>query len=77
MIKLQNAQFVCITRQTYYQSDYSHTLAIIAPGNYSFRLRAFSLAGYGDFTEYKYFVIQVSFLFFIFKFLLCLIFFIF
>lgn len=51
---------VCITRQQFQQSDNSHTLSNVAPGNYSFRLRVQSLAGFGEFTQYKYFVIPVS-----------------
>lgn len=53
---------VCITRQQYNKSEGSHILSNVAPGNYSFRLRAISLAGNGEFTSYKYFSISVSFL---------------
>ncbi|XP_060876851.1 insulin-like receptor [Metopolophium dirhodum] len=52
-----NPPVVCITRQQYQQSDYSHTLSNVAPGNYSFRLRARSLADYGEFTQYSHFLI--------------------
>ncbi|VVC26261.1 Hypothetical protein CINCED_3A024692 [Cinara cedri] len=52
-----NPPVVCITRQQFQQNDNSHYLSNVAPGNYSFRLRVQSLAGFGEFTQYKHFFI--------------------
>lgn len=41
-------------------SGNSHTLSNVAPGNYSFRLRAQSLGGSGEWTESRFFVIEVN-----------------
>ncbi|XP_050440178.1 insulin-like receptor [Adelges cooleyi] len=48
----------CITRQQFNKSGGSYILSSLLPGNYSFRVRAQSLAGYGEYTSYKYYNIN-------------------
>nr|UTM63729.1 Insulin-like receptor [Riptortus pedestris] len=49
---------VCITRKHFVESGNVYYLRNLNPGNYSLRLRASSLSGYGNYTPYKYFVIE-------------------
>lgn len=48
----------CITRKQYIENQKSHTLEKLHPGNYSLRIRATSIAGYGNFTQLQYFYIK-------------------
>jgi hypothetical protein len=50
----------CITRSQFLNNGSSYKLQKLPPGNYSLRVRAMSLAGYGDYTEPRYFFIKVS-----------------
>nr|QIS94309.1 insulin receptor 1a [Pyrrhocoris apterus] len=50
----------CITQKHFSESGYVYHLNNLSPGNYSLRVRAASLAGKGDYTPYKYFVIEES-----------------
>ncbi|XP_069673154.1 insulin-like receptor isoform X2 [Periplaneta americana] len=48
----------CITRSQFLNNGSSYRLQKLQPGNYSLRVRAMSLAGYGDYTEPRYFYIK-------------------
>ncbi|KDR13786.1 hypothetical protein L798_12081, partial [Zootermopsis nevadensis] len=48
----------CITRSQFLNNGSSYKLHKLQPGNYSLRVRAMSLAGYGDYTEPRYFYIK-------------------
>ncbi|XP_069673156.1 insulin-like peptide receptor isoform X2 [Periplaneta americana] len=48
----------CITRSQFLNNGSSYRLRGLQPGNYSLRVRAMSLAGYGDFTEPRFFYIK-------------------
>jgi hypothetical protein len=51
----------CITRSQFLNNGSSYKLQKLPPGNYSLRVRAMSLAGYGEYTELRYFYIKVGF----------------
>ena len=51
----------CITRNQFLNNGCSYKLQKLPPGNYSLRVRAMSLAGYGDYTQPHYFCIKVGF----------------
>ncbi|XP_043280650.1 insulin-like receptor [Venturia canescens] len=59
-LDIQNIQptQVCITRHDFIKADYSYILKDLAPGNYSVKVRATSLAGSGADSETKYFYIE-------------------
>lgn len=48
----------CITRNQFLNNGSSYKLQKLPPGNYSLRVRAMSLAGYGDYTQPRYFCIK-------------------
>ncbi|PNF35477.1 Insulin-like receptor [Cryptotermes secundus] len=48
----------CITRSQFLNNGSSYKLQKLPPGNYSLRVRAMSLAGYGEYTELRYFYIK-------------------
>nr|AVT56260.1 insulin receptor 1 [Boisea trivittata] len=48
----------CITRKQFVEAGNVYVLRNLHPGNYSLRLRASSLSGVGEYTPYKYFVIE-------------------
>ncbi|KAG8231626.1 hypothetical protein J437_LFUL012555, partial [Ladona fulva] len=48
----------CITRRRYLENGRSYTLRNLQPGSYGLKLRATSLAGNGEFTKSKFFIIQ-------------------
>lgn len=49
---------VCITRRDFTKAGNSYILKELPSGNYSVKVRATSLAGYGDYTQVKYFYIE-------------------
>lgn len=49
---------VCITRRDFTNAGNSYILKDLPSGNYSVKVRATSLAGYGAYTEMKYFYIE-------------------
>lgn len=49
---------VCITRRDFTNAGNSYILKDLPAGNYSVKVRATSLAGYGAYTEVKYFYIE-------------------
>lgn len=49
---------VCITRRDFTNAGNSYILKDLPAGNYSVKVRATSLAGYGAYTEVKYFYIK-------------------
>ncbi|GFG35214.1 hypothetical protein Cfor_01318, partial [Coptotermes formosanus] len=48
----------CITRNQFLNNGSSYKLQKLPPGNYSLRVRAMSLSGYGDYTQPRYFCIK-------------------
>jgi len=52
------ATVVCITRRDFTNAGNSYILKDLPAGNYSVKIRATSLAGYGAYTEVKYFYIE-------------------
>jgi hypothetical protein len=50
----------CISRSQFINNGSSYKLQKLPPGNYSLRVRAMSLAGYGEYTEPRYFYIKVG-----------------
>ncbi|XP_012136523.2 insulin-like receptor-like isoform X2 [Megachile rotundata] len=53
-----NPTVVCITRRDFTKEGNSYVLKELPSGNYSVKVRATSLAGYGDYTQVKYFYIE-------------------
>jgi len=51
----------CITRNQFLNNGSTYKLQKLPPGNYSLRVRAMSLAGYGEYTQPRYFCIKVGF----------------
>lgn len=49
---------VCITRREFTKAGNSYVLKELPSGNYSVKVRATSLAGYGSYTQVKYFYIE-------------------
>ncbi|XP_034171540.2 insulin-like receptor-like isoform X1 [Osmia lignaria lignaria] len=49
---------VCITRRDFTKAGNLYVLKELPSGNYSVKVRATSLAGYGDYTQVKYFYID-------------------
>lgn len=49
---------MCITRRDFINADNLYILKDLPAGNYSVKVRAMSLAGYGAYTEIKYFYID-------------------
>ncbi|KMQ92816.1 insulin-like receptor protein [Lasius niger] len=57
-IKNIKTTVVCITRRDFTNAGNSYILKDLPSGNYSVKVRATSLAGYGAYTEMKYFYIE-------------------
>lgn len=52
------ATVVCVPRRDFVKTNNSYILKDLPTGNYSVKVRATSLAGYGEYTEVKYFDVR-------------------